>query len=114
MRVIWAATRETETSRRHRPSPLPLLGQLSDPPASPEASRSDRKGFRVTDSGRCCRWGTLPAFGIGQSAGSDKPSLIGVDHDLDSVSNAKFLQDSCDVRLGGCVGDDQAIADFGV
>jgi hypothetical protein len=51
---------------------------------------------------------------VGGSAGRDEAALIRVDDDLDSVADAKFLQDAGDVCLSGCVGDDQAVADLGV
>ena len=47
-------------------------------------------------------------------AGCDEPALVGVDRDLDSVSDTEFLQDAGDMRLGGRVGDDKAVADLGV
>src|SRR5689334_14973843 len=51
---------------------------------------------------------------VGGLAWGDEAGLVGVDHYLDAVAEAEFLQDAGDMCLGGCFADHQLLADLGV
>src|SRR4029453_9585621 len=59
-------------------------------------------------------WKSLPVMIGVACAGDDSAALICVDHHLNSIADTQLLQDSGDMRLGGCIGDDEAIADLGI
>lgn len=48
------------------------------------------------------------------TGGTDQSHLVGEDHSLDTVANAKFREDACDVGLHGRLGQEKCLTDLRV
>jgi hypothetical protein len=49
-----------------------------------------------------------------RSLALDQAALVGQHHSLNAIPHVKFREDVPDVRLDGCLADDEPIGDFGV